>query len=65
MPLFSYINQTGRAPARSSLPVVFTYFLRVLRSHDGHLGHTGAVLGISRPTLRARMKKYGLQQKRS
>lgn len=36
------------------------HILKVLDSNEWHLGNTCARLGMSRPTLRARMKKYRL-----
>ena len=38
------------------------YMGRVLESCRWHLGQTCKVLGISRPTLRAKIKKYGLSK---
>ncbi|MBD3329902.1 response regulator [Candidatus Peregrinibacteria bacterium] len=37
------------------------HILRVLNTCGWHLGNTCARLGISRPTLRARMRKYGIE----
>jgi len=38
------------------------HILRVLNSCGWHLGNTCATLGVSRPTLRARMKEYGIDK---
>lgn len=38
------------------------HILRVLNSCGWHLGNTCLVLGISRPTLRAKMEKYGINK---
>ncbi|MBI5586359.1 MAG: sigma-54-dependent Fis family transcriptional regulator [Deltaproteobacteria bacterium] len=38
------------------------HILGILNSQDWHLGKTCAQLQMSRPTLRARMKKYGLKK---
>lgn len=39
------------------------HILNILNSQDWHLGKTCTQLRMSRPTLRARMKKYGLKKK--
>lgn len=41
------------------------HILRVLEHCGWHLGNTCSQLGITRPTLRARMKKYGLSKERN
>jgi two-component system response regulator AtoC len=41
------------------------HILKVLDSNEWHLGNTCAQLRMSRPTLRARMKKYGLDRTKS
>jgi two-component system response regulator AtoC len=54
-----------RAPAsHTSLKAIERdHILRTLNGCGWHLGNTCAALGISRPTLRARMKKYGIGKK--
>ncbi|MFH0730292.1 MAG: sigma-54 dependent transcriptional regulator [Pseudomonadota bacterium] len=37
------------------------YILRVLQAKRGHLGEVCKLLGISRPTLRAKLKQYGCE----
>lgn len=41
------------------------HILKVLNCNDWHLGNTCVQLRMSRPTLRARMKKYGLDRTKS
>jgi two-component system response regulator AtoC len=39
------------------------YILKVLNAFDWHFGKTCRILGISRPTLRTKLKKYGIVEK--
>ncbi len=51
------------APIQTLEAVERDHILRVLKKSGWHLGNTCAYLGISRPTLRARMKKFGIEAK--
>jgi two-component system response regulator AtoC len=50
------------APQRTLESIEREHILRVLNNCGWHLGNTCSALGISRPTLRARMKKYGINK---
>lgn len=48
-------------PERTLAEVEKEHILRVLTSKNGHLGEVCRALGISRPTLRNKLKEYGYQ----
>ena len=54
--------QREPTPHKSLKAIERDYILRVLNSCGWHLGNTCSALGISRPTLRSRMKKYGIDK---
>ena len=47
------------APEKTLAEVEKEHILRVLSARNGHLGEACRTLGISRPTLRMKLKQYG------
>jgi len=50
----------GAGAARSLAAVERQHIMQVLNDTEGHLGKTCEVLGISRPTLRQKLKEYSI-----
>ena len=50
----------GAGAARSLAAVERQHIIQVLNDTEGHLGKTCEVLGISRPTLRQKLKEYSI-----
>ena len=50
----------GADPARSLAAMERQHIIQVLNDTGGHLGKTCEVLGISRPTLRQKLKEYAI-----
>ena len=45
---------------RATAHIERTYLHRLLKRHDGHLGHTATAAGVTRRTLYNKLKAYGL-----
>ncbi|MCG6535905.1 MAG: sigma-54 dependent transcriptional regulator, partial [Syntrophales bacterium LBB04] len=64
-PLLSKTKESAEPPpgtgaARSLAAVERQHIIQVLNDTEGHLGKTCEVLGISRPTLRQKLKEYSI-----
>jgi DNA-binding NtrC family response regulator len=53
----------GADPTRSLAAVEKQHIIQVLNDTGGHLGKTCQVLGISRPTLRQKLKEYSISDR--
>jgi len=57
------VSQT--APEKTLAEVEKEHILRVLLAKNGHLGEACRTLGMSRPTLRMKLREYGYMTKGS